>query len=135
MHKLIDYICDELMEVEQKVAQGGQLSMQELQVVDTLAHTKKNLLKAQEMEQQSYRGTSYRGGSYGYMYDDGRSYRRGARRDSMGRYASDAGYSRNEESDKGHERMMQRLQEIMHDTPDERERRKLDELISEYGGM
>jgi len=129
MHKLLDYICNELEDMEQKVAKGGQLSMQELQIVDTLAHAKKNLLKAQEMEQQSYRGGSYWG-----AYDDGRSYRRGARRDSMGRYASD-GYSRSEESDKGHNRMMQRLQEIMHDTPDERERRKLDELISEYGGM
>ena len=128
MHKLMEYICDELMEMEDKVAKGGQLSMQDLQVVDTLAHARKNLMKAEEMEQQSYRG-----GSYGYMYDDGRSYRRGARRDSMGRYAS-TGYSRDEAED-GHKRMMQRLQQIMHDTPDERERRKLDELLSEFGGM
>lgn len=130
MHKLMEYICDELMEMEQKVMKEGQLSMQDLQIVDTLAHTKKNLLKAEEMEEASYRSGSYRGGSYGY---EGNSYRRGARRDSMGRYAS-SGYSRDEAED-SRNRMMQRLQQIMHDTPDERTRRKLDELASEFGGM
>ena len=137
MHKLMEYVCDELMELEKKVAKEGQLSMQDVQLLDTLSHTKKNLMKCEEMEGQSYAGGSYRG-SYGMMYDGGsyaRGRGRGAARDSMGRYSSEGGYSRADEIEASHDRMMQRLQQIMHDTPDERSRRKLDELASEYGGM
>lgn len=143
MHKLMEYVCDELMELEKKVAKEGQLSMQDVQLMDTLTHTKKNLMKCEEMEEQRYSGGSYGGGSsrggssrggsygtgsYGMAYDGG-SYARA--RDRMGRYSSEAGYSRADEIEAGHERMMQRLKQIMHDTPDERTRRKLDELVAE----
>lgn len=40
MHKLINYICDELESIEKK-AEKGDLSMSELQYADTLAHLKK----------------------------------------------------------------------------------------------
>ena len=111
MHKLMEYICDELEEIERKAGKGGKLSMQEIQYVDILSHAKKNLMKCDEMEggSESYsmRGYSRRmsyddGGSYadGHgSYDDGRyvrpdgSYARGrgagAKRDSMGRYSSE----------------------------------------------
>ena len=111
MHKLLEYACDELDEMERKVAKGGKLSMQDLQVADTLAHLKKNLMKCDEMEggseDYSMRGYSRRmsyddGGSYAdgnESYADGRyvrpdgSYARGrgagAKRDSMGRYSGE----------------------------------------------
>lgn len=110
MHKLMEYICGELEDIERKAGKGSKLSMQEIQYVDTLAHAKKNLMKCDEMEggQESYsmRGYSRRmsyadGGSYDGegSYDDGRyvrpdgSYARGrgpgAKRDSMGRYSSE----------------------------------------------
>lgn len=111
MHKLIEYICDELEEMERKASKGGKLSMSELQYADTLAHLKKNLLKSQEMEGgdeysmrysrrmsyadgDSYRGGSYRGDSYAYPEEnyvkpDGSYSRRGRSRDSMGRYSSE----------------------------------------------
>ena len=53
MHKLIDYICDELEELENKLDKDGGLSMSEVQYMDLLAHTKKNLLK------DEYSGRSY----------------------------------------------------------------------------
>lgn len=113
MHKLIDYLCDELEELERKAAKEGKLSMQELQYADTMAHLKKNLLKAEEMSEDKYsnRGYSRRGyamrGSYGDgSYADGDSYAdsyprdfvrpdgsyargrgAGAKRDAMGRYS------------------------------------------------
>lgn len=114
MHKLIEYLCEELEELERKADKGGKLSMQELQYADTLAHLKKNLLKGEEMSGDGYsnygysrsmsgRGGSYRGGSYAedgyseggyYVRPDG-SYARGrgpgAKRDSMGRYSSEGG--------------------------------------------
>ena len=113
MHKLIEYCCDELEEIERKAAKGQKLSMQELQYADTLAHMKKNLMKADEMSGGSE--YSSRGYSRRMSYDDGASYRAadgvrnyvrpdgsyaeessyargrgpGAARDSMGRYSSD----------------------------------------------
>ena len=114
MHKLIEYCCDELEEIERKAAKGQKLSMQELQYADTLAHMKKNLMKADEMSGEG--GYSSMGYSRRMSYDDGassyraadgvRNYVRpdgsyaeessyargrgpGAARDSMGRYSSD----------------------------------------------
>lgn len=137
MHKLLDYICEEMEALEQKVGKSD-LSMQDIQLLDTLAHTKKNLLKCQEMEEMEYSsyrggGSSRGGGSYARSYEgssrggsyDGGSYRRSSRRDSMGRYA------RADEYEKEHERMMERLKQIMQDTPDERSRRMLNDLVAE----
>ena len=80
MHKLIEYICDELEELEHK-ADKDKLSMAELQYVDLLAHAKKNLLTADAMMEAD-----------DYSYDYGTSHAgrgRYAKRDSMGRYSRD----------------------------------------------
>ena len=84
MHKLMEYVCEELEELERKAAKEGKLSMNDLQVADTLAHLKKNLLKAEEMSEQSEysmmggysrRGSYAGGGSYrGDSYAGGGSY-------------------------------------------------------------
>ena len=119
MHKLIDFVCDELEDIEQK-ASKGELSISDVQYADTLAHLKKNLLKSEEMMEDFDEGYSsemrpmngtMRGGSY--RYDGGMSYARGrgsrAKRDSMGRYSSERGYSRNAAD------MTAELQEMMDD--------------------
>ena len=119
MHKLIDCVCDELEDIEQK-ASKGELSISDVQYADTLAHLKKNLLKSEEMMEEFDEGYSsemrpmngtMRGGSY--RYDGGMSYARGrgsrAKRDSMGRYSSERGYSR------GAADMTAELQEMMDD--------------------
>ena len=98
MHKLLDYICDELDALEKK-AESGKLSMAEIQYGDTLAHFKKNLLKSDEMMNEGYSMDGYPNRMYPYSMDDS-SYARGrtgnVRRDSMGRYSSrdNRGYSR-----------------------------------------
>lgn len=107
MHKLIEYTCEELEEMERKVAKGGKLSMSETQYAETLSALKKNLLKCEEMEgeneysgrgysrRMSYDdGDSYRGDSYAYpdenyVRPDGSYSRRGRTRDSMGRYSGE----------------------------------------------
>ena len=90
MHKLIDYICDELEELEKKANKDGKLSAAEVQYMDTLAHAKKNLLKSEEMMSEDYSMADER--SYRSYRNDGMSYARGrgrnAKRDSMGRYSS-----------------------------------------------
>jgi hypothetical protein len=119
MHKLIDFVCDELEDIEQK-ASKGELSISDVQYADTLAHLKKNLLKSEEMMEEFDDGYSsemrpmngtMRGGSY--RYDGGMSYARGrssrAKRDSMGRYISERGYSRDAAD------MTAELQEMMDD--------------------
>ena len=119
MHKLIDFVCDELEDIEQK-ASKGELSISDVQYADTLAHLKKNLLKSEEMMEDFDEGYSsemrpmngtMRGRSY--RYDGGMSYARGrgsrAKRDSMGRYSSERGYSRDAAD------MTAELQEMMDD--------------------
>ena len=94
MHKLIDYVCQELEELEKKASKTGSLSMSELQQADTLAHLKKNLLKSEEMGEYSksdgysrrHDGRHYMGESYDDSYARGRG--KNANRDSMGRYSS-----------------------------------------------
>lgn len=88
MHKLVEYICDELEELERKAEKDGKLSMAEIQYMDTLAHAKKNLLKGEEMMEDSEHSMA---GSRSYNMSMARGRSRNARRDSMGRYSSERG--------------------------------------------
>lgn len=127
MHKLMEYICDELDTLERKADKDGKLSMAEIQYGDTLAHFKKNLLKSEEMADEGY---SMAGGSYNDGYSrrggysrlgsfarGGGSFARGrtgnVRRDSMGRYSRE-GYSMAD-----NEEMLDELRSLMQDAPDE----------------
>lgn len=145
MHKLMEYICDELEELERKAEKDGKLSMAEIQYADTLAHTKKNLLKADELwEESEYsmdggsyegRGNSYaRGGNRtrnSYRYEGEGSYARGrgrnAKRDSMGRYSR--GYSMAGDD------MIDELRDLMQDAPDEQTRMEFQRFISKIEKM
>lgn len=96
MHKLYEYICDELKDLEKK-AEKGNLSMQEIQYGDTLAHFKKNLMAADEMMEDEYGEysmayypmTSYaeEGRNRGGNRMGGRRASYARRRDAMGRYS------------------------------------------------
>lgn len=164
MDKLMEYICDELEELERKADKEGKLSMAEIEYVDKLAHIKKSLLTAEEMWEdseyseaggssyagresgQSRRGgSSYRGGrSYarggqgggqgqggggGSSYARGQGRGRNARRDSMGRYSREGGYSY------GAEDMVQELRELMEDAPDDRTRQEFERFIQKIEQM
>lgn len=108
MHKLMEYVCNELEDIERKAERDGSLSMTEVQYADTLLRMKKNILKTDEMSED---------GSYG-MYRDSRSYSargRNARRDSRGRYASGS--------------MSDQLRDMMDDAPDESTRMEIQRFI------
>lgn len=146
MHKLIEYISDEIMSLEKK-AGSGKLSMQELQYADTLARVKKNLMKCEEMDggegysgNYSERRYSTRGG---YSRNDGRSYDgrsydgnsydgpgRGpnAARDRYGRYSS-TGYSMDGED------MIAELRDLMDKAPDEQKRQEFKRFIEKLERM
>lgn len=138
MHKLMEYVCDEMKELERKAEKDGKLSMAEMQYLDTLAHTKKNLLKADEMSEEGYSGMMYPryygddrmdGRSYrdGRSYNDDRSYARGRKRDSMGRYSR--GYSM------ANEDMVEELHELMEKAPDEMTKREFKKFIDKIETM
>ena len=131
MHKLIDFLCDELEELERK-ADKGKLSMAEIQYGDTLAHFKKNLLKAEEMSDEGYSNNGYYGDGRGYSrrYEDGRSYNDGSyarRRDSRGRYSR--GYSM------ATDEMTAELRDLMKEAPDDRTRMEFQRFIEKIESM
>ena len=140
LYELKEKLCRELEEYGKKdLSAGG------LEVVDKLAHTVKNLDKIIEnYEESEYSGNmgnmggsyarggrDYRGGSY--RYDGGMSYARGrgrnARRDSMGRYSSERGYSRDAQD------MADQLRDLMEDAPDETVRRDIERLMRKVETM
>lgn len=144
MHKLIEYICDELEKVEQQ-AETGKLSMSDLEYADKLAHLKKNLLRADELMDKGYSGDvrrypfSYRGGydDGSRPYDGGRSYdNRGrgsqANRDSRGRYSSR--YIRDDYSMNTDE-IVHDLRSLINMAPDERMRQELQRITTKVEQM
>lgn len=133
MHKLIEFVCNELDDLERKAEKNGKLSMQEVQYMDTLAHTKKNLLKSEEMME----GGSYSmDGDYAYAREGrryssarmGRGRGTNASRDSMGRYSSNR-YSRDGYSTE--EDFRSELEELMREAPNERVKQRLQMMMDE----
>lgn len=134
MHKLCEYIDEELMELERKVGKGQKLNASEIEYGDKLAHWKKSLLTNEAMEGEGeysgYDGRSYarndmeRGRDNSYMMG---SYARGRRRDSMGRYSSE-GYSRADD-------MVMELHRLMEDAPDEKTRQEFKRFINKIESM
>ena len=109
MHKLYEYACDELMELEKKADKG--LSAAELEYADKLTELKKNILKIEMLEDEGY-SAEYRDDR---MYrTDGHSY---GRRDRMGRYSRAA-----------HD-IVKQLEDMLPHAPDEEARRDIHELI------
>lgn len=162
MHKLIEYICDELEELERKADKEGKLSMAEIQYGDMLAHFKKNLLKSEEMMGEdeeysmagSYEGGSYaRGGRGGGQSRRGGSYARGGRGGSSNRggysnegsYARGRGrnarrdsmgrYSREEGYSMAGDDMIDELRDLMQDAPDEQTRMEFQRFIQKIEQM
>ena len=83
----------------------------DLDTLDKLTHTLKSTKGVLKMldEDDGYSG----------MYHDGRVY--GRKRDSMGRYSSDYGYSRNDLADK--------MRELIDKAPDEQTRHEIKRMI------
>lgn len=116
MHKLIEYVCDELEELEKK-AEKGDLSMSEVQYADTLAHLKKNLLKGEDLYAEYSGDMTHRGMSYA------------PRRDRMGRYSSRDDHRDDRRYSRDHTDMARRLRDLMADAHDEDMRRDIERLL------
>ena len=140
MKALMEYVCDELEELERK-SDKGKLSMAETEYADMLTRIKKNLLKTDEMTGEGefsmaidpYR--SYARGDRSYRRsnrNNDMSYARGrgrnANRDAMGRYSSE-GYSMDAED------MVEQLREMMEDAPDEMTKKEFEKFIRKMEQM
>lgn len=116
MHGICEKLTEEISEMNKKMDKnGGKMSAGDLEALDKLTHALKSVKTTLAMEEYDdersgdYRGSYERGGnrgggSYrGSSYEQGGSYARGrgryAKRDSMGRYSSEYGYSRDEAMD------------------------------------
>lgn len=107
--ELRDNLCRELDEIAGK----GDLSAGDLETVDKLTHTLKNLDKIMMGGEYSNAGDWYAMGNYG------RDGYRGRKRDSMGRYSrADA-----------REDMADKLRRMMADAPDSRTREALEKAL------
>lgn len=148
MHELYDDLMDmcetlskELAKTNEKLTKvSGSISNGDLDYINKLTHAIKSVKTTLAMmeSEESNGGGSYNGGSYRGSYDD-RSYEgdmgmsnargrgRNAKRDSMGRYSSERGYSRND--------MMDNLYEMRDNAPDDRTRQEFDRMINKMQSM
>ena len=159
MHKIKEMLMNELYEYEEKAKKmsGGKLSQNEMDRIHKLTDTVKNIDKIEMLEggegyseDGAYMGE---GRIYGTSYARGRG--RNARRDSMGRYSRDDGYSENYDGgssyarggqggrggnmggrggysrDDAKEHMMEKAEEMLEMATDPKERRAIEKFIRE----
>ena len=110
LEDLCEKITEELSDANRKLDKGnGTMTGGDVEYVDKLTHALKSIKTVLAMEgEYSNEGGSYRyndgrsnarGRSRGGSYDSSYARGRNARRDSMGRYSSERGYSRAEAED------------------------------------
>lgn len=121
LEMLCDVLSDKLSEKTRKVKNGG-MSDGDLETIDKLTHALASVKKIMAfMEDED--GYSGYDGSYRNMYRG--SYARGGsyarKRDSMGRYSGERGYSRNALADK--------MRDLMMDAPDDRTRQEIQRMV------
>lgn len=138
MHKLIEYIDDTMREYEDKISRGGELSSKDVECLKDLAKTKMAILtnKAMEDENGGYSERYSRDDgmdgrtSHGRMYYGGGSYPRYysyAKRDSMGRYSREGGYSYADAKMD----MIAELKELARKAPDDKTKQEIEHFANE----
>lgn len=127
MHKLYE-LKEKLMKELEDYADNGKFSKDDVEAIKYTSSAIDHICNIVG-DEEGYSGYSMEGGS---RYD-GRSYARGrgrnARRDSMGRYSRDGGYSQAADD------MVQELRELMRDAPDERTRQEFQRFIQKIEQM
>lgn len=144
LHEMCETVTRAITQANEKIrAAGSKLSAADAEYVDRLTHILKSVKSVIAMEEAandmddsysergSYRGGMMRGYSrdggysngYDYSYGPGRGRGSNARRDSMGRYSNNDGYSRGGN-------IADELRDLMQDAPDEQTRQEMQRLIS-----
>ena len=130
LHELCETLSREIGEANEKIrSAGGKLSAGDLEYVDKLTHALKSVKATIAMmdDEDGYSGyyphMPYDRGSYRRSYARGRN----ARRDGMGRYSGEMGYSRSG--------MVDELRDLMDDAKDERTKQEFQRFISKIESM
>jgi hypothetical protein len=123
LEMLCDVLSDKLSEKTRKVKNGG-MSDGDLETIDKLTHALASVKKIMAFMEDDgeYSGYYPMGGSYRDSYRG--SYRGGSyaqKRDRMGRYSGERGYSRNALADK--------MRDLMMDAPDDRTRQEIQRMV------
>jgi len=124
LETLCNLLADKLAEKTRKVKNGG-MSDGDLETIDKLTHSLASVKKIMAFMEDDgeYSGYYPMGGSYRESYRG--SYGRGGsyarKRDSMGRYSGERGYSRNDLADK--------MRDLMMDAPDDRTRQEIQRMV------
>ena len=114
LETLCGILTEQISDATRKARNG--LSSGDLDTIDKLTHSLASVKKIMAfMEDDGYSG--YDGGSYRDSYRG--SYAR--KRDRMGRYSGERGYSRNDLADK--------MRELMMNAPDDRTRQEMQRMI------
>ena len=134
LKELCEIVSRAIAQANEKIrGAGGKLSAGDAEYVDRLTHILKSVKGVIKMEEEAEMDDGYSERMYSRGYDrgsyrgsyDGGSYGRGrmnVRRDSMGRYSSNDGYSRGGN-------MVDELRELMMDAPDQETRQEMQRLI------
>lgn len=124
LETLCDILSDQLKDVTRKAKNG--ISSGDLENIDKLTHSIASIKKIMAFMEDDgeYSGYYPMGGSYRESYRgsyarNGGSYAR--KRDSMGRYSGERGYSRNALADK--------MRDLMMDAPDDRTRQEIQRMV------
>ena len=139
LHKLCEALTEELDEYSKKIEKSDGMSAGDLEAIDKLSHALKSIKTTIAMMEADddggysnrgympyYGGRSYENGT-GNM-GGGNSYARGrnAKRDSMGRYSRDGGYSYAEDM----EETKDEIRELAQKMPEEH-RRKIERALDD----
>ena len=123
LEEMCEVLADELSKTNDKLEKsGGQISAGDIEYIDKLTHAIKSI-KATKAMMESDSDHSYARGRGSYARG------RNARRDSMGRYSREQGYSM------ANDGMIMELRELMQDAPDERTRMEFQKFIRKIEQM
>ena len=136
LEELCETLGHKITEANDKIRMSnGDITGGDLEYVDRLTHALKSIKTTMAMMDAEDGGYSRDGMMYGGGRYSGTSYARGrgsyARRDSMGRYSRNRGYSRDGENDE----IVEQLREIMQDAKDERTRQEFQKFINKVESM
>jgi hypothetical protein len=142
LHELCETIMNEIADVNSQLrSANGKFTGGDYDIIDKLTHSLKSVKAVIAMmeDEEGYSGRNYMDGSSGMYYPgypniayrgsngNGVSYARGRNRDMRGRYSRGGyGYSRNGN-------MVDQLNQMIQDAPNDQMRMKLQQIVDEYG--
>lgn len=138
LHELCETLGNELSATNEKISNaGGKITGSDLEYVDKLTHAIKSIKTTLAM-MEAEDGYSQRGSYDGNMYDGG-SYRRGSYYGGRGSYANNRRDSRGRYSNRGYSMhggdMVEELEQLMQEAPNETIRQEMSKLINKVQQM